>query len=97
MPRETKTARIDKIPQNMPVPPSHGRRRRAGSALLRWPVSGTTIAALTALAGCNGEPSNVVFQTLGAGSRTVVDLVLTAYANTVSAALTLLQSSLTGG
>lgn len=56
-----------------------------------------TIAALASLAGCDTQAGNVIYQTANAGSRTVIDLVLTSYANVIAATLAALQGLLTGG
>jgi hypothetical protein len=48
------------------------------------------VLTLAGAAGCDGQAGNVLFQTMGAASRTVTDLVLTSYANIVAGLLTLL-------
>lgn len=52
------------------------------------------MAAVAGLTGCGSQSGNFLYQTANAGSRTVVDIVITSYANLLAAGVAGLQSLL---
>ena len=56
-----------------------------------WPGYGLLVAVLAAVAGCDSRFADVFTQTAFAGSRTVIDLTLTNYANALAGLLDLLR------
>ncbi len=73
------------------------RSARRPSHIVNSPmVCGTALAALLCGTGCNPQATSLLYQAAGTTGRTVVDLVLTDYANVVAIGLDVLRTLLTG-